>query len=49
MEVCLDVGKHAFFMLQAYGEKLKDNRQFGQIDSAKQRIHRSLPQAGYDV
>ena len=29
VEVRLDVGKHPFFMLQAYGERLKDNRQFG--------------------
>ncbi len=49
VEVRLDVAKHAFFMLQAYGARLKDNREFGRIDSAKHRIHQVLRRADYHI
>jgi hypothetical protein len=49
VELRLDVAKHAFCMLQAYGAALKDNREFGRIDSAKHRIRQVLRRADYHI
>lgn len=38
LEVRLDVAKHAFFKLQGYAAGLKDNKQWGRVDRAKQGV-----------
>ena len=49
VEVRLDVAKHAFFKLQGYAAGLKDNKQWGRVDRAKQGVRKSLREVGYCI
>lgn len=49
VQVRLDVAKHAYFKLQGYAVGLKDNKQRGRMDRAKQRIRKSLREVGYYI